>query len=463
VERVVLTGYRGSGKTTVGRALAAALSLPFIDTDSLVEERAGRSIPAIFAAEGEEGFRVREKSVIAHLPDEPAVIATGGGTVLDPANVRLLRKNSVLIYLQASAAVIEARTRGSDRPALTGLVLREEIESLLRFRAPAYERAADYCVDTGEAAAAEVATTIRLLLFTGTGGTEGRRTALSFLAGTGLSAAEIAPFQVPESGVGQTLPRACAVIGNPCSHSRSPMLFNHLFSRLGLNYHYTRIEWNDPGAILHHARMLGMKGLSVTIPFKSAVMPYLDTISEDARAIGAVNTVVQCGGRMHGSNTDWIGIMRPLDPVAESLADAVVLGAGGAAAAAVYALQKLDVPVTVLNRNRDRARALARRFACAAGGLDDIERLRPDLVINATSVGMNGQGGSLLESDQLRAGMVVFDLVYTPPETELLREARRAGCTCIHGTEMFVHQACAQFLAFTGIEVDTADIREVIG
>jgi shikimate dehydrogenase len=463
MERVVLIGYRGSGKTTVGRALAATLSLPFLDTDALIEERAGRSIPVIFATEGEEGFRLRERSVIASLPGEPAVIATGGGAVLDPANVRLLRANSVVIYLQASAGVIEARTKGSGRPPLTGLSLRDEIKSLLRVRLPAYERAADYCIGTGDAAAAEVATTIRRLLFTGTGGTQDRRRALSFLAGTGLSEAEIAPFRVPEAGEGQTLPRACAVIGNPCSQSRSPVVFNHLFSRLRLKYYYTRIEWDDPGAILHHARTLGMKGLSVTIPFKSAVMPYLDTISGDARAIGAVNTVVQCGGRLHGSNTDWIGILRPVEPFAESLAGAVVLGAGGAAAAAVYALQKLDIPVTVLNRDRDRARALARRFSCASGGLDEIDRLHPDLVINATSVGMNGQGGSLLGGDQLREGMVVFDLVYTPPETELLRKARVAGCTCIRGTEMFVYQACAQFLAFTGIEISPADIREVIG
>ncbi len=169
---------------------------------------------------------------------------------------------------------------------------------------------------------------------------------------------------------------------------------------------------------------------------------------------------MQCGGRLHGFNTDWLGVKIPLEH--RRGARAVVLGAGGAAAATVYALRDLDMAVTVLNRTPSRARLLAERFGCAWGGLDDFRGGDADVVVNTTSVGMEDAGRSPLPADRLERGMTVFDLIYTPPETKLIREARLAGCEAIPGTEMFVHQAAWQFRLITGIAVEAESVREMM-
>jgi shikimate dehydrogenase len=164
-----------------------------------------------------------------------------------------------------------------------------------------------------------------------------------------------------------------------------------------------------------------------------------------------VNTVVFCGRRAYGFNTDWIGIREPVRDLRG--ARAVVIGAGGAAAAAVYALMDLQMEVTVLNRTAERAEDLARRLGSHSAPLSAFGTLTPDLVVNATSVGMDPDRRTPVPKELLSKGMTVFDLVYTPPDTTLIRDARAAGCRTIAGTEMFIRQACAQFRHFTGIEV----------
>ena len=175
-----------------------------------------------------------------------------------------------------------------------------------------------------------------------------------------------------------------------------------------------------------------------------------------------MNTVVRCGGRLHGSNTDWLGVRAPLAHLAGRGCRAVVLGAGGAAAAAVYALGSLGMDVTVLARDAGRAAALASRFGAASGSLAAFDPAGTDVVVHATPVGMAPDTASLLEESQLRPGMTVFDLVYTPAETPLLERARRAGATVVPGTALFAHQAAAQFEAFFGIRVPISVIEEAL-
>lgn len=448
--KVVLTGFRGTGKTAVGRLLAARLHLPFTDTDARIEERAGMPIPEIFRSRGEAGFRRLEREVIASLRDEDCVIATGGGAVCDPANVADLRHTGTVFLLTADPGVIGERIRGSDRPALTDLPAAEEIRHLLRARRQAYLSSADVCIDTGDAAPAEIAARAARIL------AEGTVSAGSLREGA-LLAREMG---IDDAVAGDPVTRLCGIAGNPCAHSKSPLLYNRLFGRFGMNYRYTRFEWHDIGAIVRLARLLDVRGLSVTIPFKVDIVRHLDEVSEDAAGIGAVNTVVQCGGVLQGFNTDWLGIRIPL--LHRAGGRAVVLGAGGAAAAAVYALKSLDMEVTVLNRTPEKARALAERYGCAAGGLDAFEGRDVDVVVNTTPVGMEGDIRSLLTAEQLEMGTTVYDCVYTPPTTPLLREAHRAGCETIAGTEMFVHQAVEQFRLITGIAVEPALVREMM-
>jgi len=258
------------------------------------------------------------------------------------------------------------------------------------------------------------------------------------------------------------LTRIMGVAGYPAAHSMSPKLFNALFARYHLNYHYTWFEDPELDEIMEVARAVDAKGLSVTIPFKRDVIELVDEIDEHAaRSIGAVNTIVFACGTSVGYNTDWLGVRKPL--VSMKGAKAVLLGAGGVAAAAAYALKDLDMEVTILNRTPENAQTLAERFGCDWGSWDEFDRIKPDLVVNATPLGMQPDTRSPLRKDQLQENMTVFDLVYTPPVTPLIEAARAKGCRTICGTEMFIEQAREQFYLFFGIDVPSEKIKEIVG
>ncbi|MDD1664425.1 MAG: bifunctional shikimate kinase/shikimate dehydrogenase, partial [Methanomicrobiales archaeon] len=311
--RIVLTGFRGTGKTTVGRIVADRLGIPFIDTDKLIEERAGMKIPAIFRDRGEAAFRDLERQVIASLPRDGIVVSAGGGAILDPANVAHLRRGSLVFLLGADDETIIRRIGGSDRPSLTGRPLSEEVGELLRVRKAAYIRAADFCISTSGKSPAEAAGEMTRLLSEGSFSPGSREAGRRFLEGLPVPDRDRATLSSILSWNGDSLTGICGITGYPCSHSRSPALWNQLFSRYGLPYFYTAFEWPAIAEVIRAARDLGVRGLSVTIPFKEEVMGYLDEVDGDARAIGAVNTVVQCGGVLSGSNTDWLGVRAPLE------------------------------------------------------------------------------------------------------------------------------------------------------
>ncbi|NLA39518.1 MAG: shikimate dehydrogenase, partial [Methanomicrobiales archaeon] len=342
------------------------------------------------------------------------------------------------------------RIAGSDRPGLTDLSPEEEVRALLAARKEAYIGASDACIDTGMQTPREAAEAI----LRGAGITPGERHERDILLKR-FGLAELGGMidRDPEL-------RVCAIAGNPCAHSRSPLLYNRLFAHFGMNYHYTRFEWPDVETIVRLASLLPTKGFSVTIPFKTDVMHCIDEVDDHAAAIGAVNTVVRCDGRMYGHNTDWLGVRTPL--VHRRGARAVVLGAGGAAAAAAYALLSLDMDLSILARRPEAARGLSERFGCRWGALEDFRGSDVDVVVDATPVGMEPDTRSLLGPGDLEPGTTVFDIVYTPPETPLIRAAKEAGCETIPGTEMFVHQAVAQFRLLTGIAVSPTLVREML-
>jgi shikimate dehydrogenase len=462
MRRIVLTGFRGTGKTRIGRILSARLNFPFIDTDELIEDRTGRSVPDIFHEEGEERFRSIEREVIAMLPDADVIISTGGGVVCDPKNMEYLRRDSTVVLLVADIDTIEQRLIQKPRPPLTTLPLHEEIATLMDRRRQNYYASADFCADTSDTSPVQAAEHVLALLKNGVPSESQRNTARAFFR-TGrippvllknLEDILTAPDHDP-------LTRIMGVAGYPCAHSMSPKLFNALFAHYHLNYYYTWFEDPELDEIIEVARAIDVKGLSVTIPFKQDVMDFVDEIDEHAaRSIGAVNTVVFACGTAIGYNTDWLGVRKPL--IAMKGAKAVLLGAGGVAAAAAYALKDLDMEVTILNRTPGNAQKLAERFGCAWGGLDEFDRIRPDLVVNATPLGMQPDTRSPLREDQLQENMTVFDLVYTPPVTPLIEAAQAKGCRTIRGTEMFIEQAREQFYLFFGIDVPPEKMREFV-
>jgi len=462
VKRIVLCGFRGTGKTEIGKIVADRLHLSFIDTDTLIEYQTGRSIPSIFHEDGEERFRAVERDVIAILPGNGVVISCGGGAVIDPTNIERLRTDSVLVLLVADIDTIEQRLARKPRPPLTNLPLREEIAELMERRRHFYYAAADFCIDTSETTAAEAAEKLIHRLQEGTTTIQQRETGLAFFKTGRIPAPELHALEAMLTAPSRDpLTRLVGIAGYPCAHSKSPALFNSLFSRYSLNYHYTWFEDPEIDEIMTIARSLDAKGLSVTIPFKQDVMALVDEVDEHAaRHIGAVNTVVFACGSTIGYNTDWIGVRKPL--VSHKGATAVLLGAGGAAAGAAYALTDLDMKVTILNRTPEKAKVLAERFGCGWGPWEDFDTIKPDLVVNATPLGMHPDDHSPLLDEQLNREMTVFDLVYTPPETPLIQQARRLGCTTITGTEMFVEQAREQFYLFFGIDVPAQKVRELV-
>ena len=162
----------------------------------------------------------------------------------------------------------------------------------------------------------------------------------------------------------------------------------------------------------------------------------------------------------YGFNTDWKGIYRPLEGTEGN--SAVILGAGGAAAAAVYAVSMRGFTPVILNRSPDRAARLARKSGAEIGTLDEFGKYHPDLVINTTPVGMGSDPHTPIPPSALHPGMKVFDLVYTPRDTPLLQAALAAGCSVIPGTEMFIHQLAEQFRILTGIDTPVLRLREML-
>jgi shikimate kinase len=465
--RIVLIGYRGTGKSSIGKAIANTLGLPHTDIDSLIEKKDGRSIPKIFEEEGEAGFRAIESQFISHIPNTPAVISTGGGIVLNPQNIRALRRNSQVILLTSCEEDIARRIAGTSRPSLTDMSLSDEIHTVLTKRMPYYLSAADIVYDSSgkrpRNAAAEILQIIRpgmkqKIEF------QARKKLVKWILSTPIPKAAHLPLT--NAALDPDL-RLYGILGYPCMHSMSPPIWNRLFQELEIPARYTWFECNDLNTFIPLAEKAGVRGISVTIPHKEVIMPLLDEIHHDAQVIGAVNTILLLGGKRYGSNTDWKGIYRPLEGVSGDTA--VILGAGGAAAAAAYAVQMRGFSPVILNRTVQKAEELAQRVGARSGPLSAFDEFDADLVINATSVGMSSKNPDSLTNSELpipasllKPHMHVFDLVYTPVDTPLLRAALERGCSIIPGTEMFIHQLVEQFKILTGIDVSVDTIRRWI-
>lgn len=257
----------------------------------------------------------------------------------------------------------------------------------------------------------------------------------------------------------------CATLGLPNRASRSPIMHNAGLGHLGIPYVFLAFEpvEKDLEDVFRGMRALGIRFFSITKPYKQTAMPFLDAIDPVARTIGAVNTVVNDGGKLTGYNSDWIGAADAIEEAAPLAGKRVLLvGTGGAGRAAAYGCRERGARVHVYNRTGERAVDLAREFGLdGAGGLEDLAREKDwDVIVNTTSVGMAGAGaesGSPVSADLLarsaggRPG-VILDAVIFPKETVLLRAAKAAGHICVPGARMTLLQALFQFRLYTGCE-----------
>jgi shikimate dehydrogenase len=257
------------------------------------------------------------------------------------------------------------------------------------------------------------------------------------------------------------------VIGNPVHHSLSPMIHNGAFRRLGWNAVYLAFEVKNVEEALRGIRGLGVRGVSVTIPFKTEVLPFLDKIEGLAKKVGAVNTIVNRRGRLIGYNTDCEGALEALEEKMDLRGKRVVLlGAGGAARAIGFGLKERGVPLIVVNRSKERGRALSKELGCDYLAMSSLAGMKEggveaDIMINATSLGMYPRDGETpLPKELLKKGMMVMDIVYEPLQTRLLREAKKKGCITVDGLEMLIRQGVAQFEIWTGRRLEIGKIRK---
>jgi len=258
--------------------------------------------------------------------------------------------------------------------------------------------------------------------------------------------------------------RVCAIIGDPVEHSLSPVMHNAAFKELGLNLVYvaftvTRNELKDA---ISGARSLGLLGLNVTMPHKNAVITYLDETDSTAKAMGAVNTILNNQGKLIGYNTDGVGALRALkeNGISPDGKRMLLLGAGGAAKAIAFQAAQEVEELVILNRTSEKAEKLAevlrREFGKRVnGGALSAEVLKKemkdaDILVNATSVGMHPDvNRSPVPSDLLRRDLCVMDIIYNPLETKLVTDAKAVGAKVVSGLEMLLYQGAVAFEIWT--------------
>ena len=263
------------------------------------------------------------------------------------------------------------------------------------------------------------------------------------------------------------------IIGHTIAHSRSPMLHGYWLRTLGIEATYEALDIAPEALGDFFAGFIarGWIGGNVTVPHKLAVMPYLAEIDPAAKAIGAVNTIWREGDRLIGGNTDGLGFIGNLDERAPGWdvagGQAVMLGAGGAARAAVHALVSRGLRVTIVNRTIARAEELAGYFGervsvARHAALPDLLG-KADLLVNTTSLGMLGKPPLEIDLGKLKPSAVVYDVVYVPLETDLLRQAAARGHRTVDGLGMLLHQAVAGFTRWFRVKPTvTAELRKLL-
>lgn len=257
--------------------------------------------------------------------------------------------------------------------------------------------------------------------------------------------------------------RVYGVAGDPVAHSLSPAIMNAAMRRETVNGVYLPLHAKTLKDLLACVRDIPIHGLSITMPYKSAILSHLDNTDSHTAKIGACNTVVRAqDGNLYGFNTDSAGVVRPLElRITIENAKILVLGAGGAARAAVYGLKERGAEVYILNRTPGPAQKIARSARARVLKRADLKKHTFDVIINATPVGMGNTRESPLHENEIKA-RYVFDMIYDPPETRLMKMARAAGAEVVPGSEMFVHQAARQFEIWTGKPAPWDDMLRVV-
>ncbi|WP_027720602.1 shikimate dehydrogenase [Maridesulfovibrio zosterae] len=261
--------------------------------------------------------------------------------------------------------------------------------------------------------------------------------------------------------------RLFGIIGHPLGHTMSPRLHNWAFEQYKIPAVY--MTWpTAPEKVknfMQSFRNLPISGASVTIPHKLSVINYIDQLTPRAKAVGAVNTLYWRNDHIVGDNTDTAGVSEPLRPHCSQVKKALLIGAGGAARAAIYGLKSLNIKeIFITNRTKSKADDLAKEFKISVIDWDNRGDQHFDLIVNSTALGMSGKFekiNPMIMAEQ-DSNTIIYDLVYNPLETALIKEATEKGCTIIHGIEMFLHQGIEQFKIWTGKNIEPQAARHLL-
>jgi len=254
------------------------------------------------------------------------------------------------------------------------------------------------------------------------------------------------------------------LLGNPVSHSLSPKMHRAAFEAMGIEAEYVAFPVVNLEQAVMGIRGLGIRGASVTIPFKEEIMSLLDEVDRIASLIGAVNTLVNDHGVLTGTNTDWLGLKRALESRISIRGKRIaILGAGGAARAAVYGVMAGRGEPILLNRTPQRAMRAAKDLGCGWAPWEGLGDLKAHILVNATPIGMFPKSHECpVEPELLSQFHLVVDMVYNPPRTRLLEEAEARGVGTMNGVEMLVQQGAEQIRIWTGMEPPVQIMRKAV-
>ncbi|TYT75027.1 shikimate dehydrogenase [Desulfobotulus mexicanus] len=255
------------------------------------------------------------------------------------------------------------------------------------------------------------------------------------------------------------------VMGHPVAHSLSPVMHNAAFGFLGLNAVYLAFDVKDPAGVPVAMRTFGIRGMSVTLPHKEALLSLVDELDPMAEKMGAVNTLcLKDDGRIIGLNTDWCGARDALLEAGPLHGKRVaILGAGGAGRAVAFGIREAGAFPLIVNRSREKGEALACDLGADFCLLSNFTGIGMDILVNTTSLGMHPDVDTMpVQAAVLHGGMVVMDIVYNPRKTKLIRAAESLGCRVVDGLEMFIRQGALQFELWTGREAPVDCMRKAV-
>lgn len=438
MKNIVLIGPMGCGKSSLGIMAARRLDLEFIDMDRFIEEKAGMTISRMFEEKGEVFFRDRESEAAIEISKKRgAVIATGGGVVLREENMRALRDTGCVIFIERPVDDILGDIETRSRPLLKGGGGAENLRKIYSERYDLYKRYADRVLKNIGAESAAVHKLVEI--------------------------AEI--YKNPRF----------AVLGDPIEHSKSPDIHFPVLLDFLEKPIYDKMHVGCGGIPRYLNELKKLRGFNLTMPHKQDIIPYLSGMSREAELSGSVNTVVCRGGgggrELFGYTTDGEGFFSALESAGIDFEGKhmLILGSGGVTRAIAFrACFANNMKTGILARNEVRAEALKNEILLKIPGADIfagklcyeiLENYvsKADILVNATPQGMTGVDSQWQSFEFIKAlpkGAAVCELIYSPPETEFLKETRKLGYKCQNGLPMLIHQALIADELYLDMKID---------